>query len=816
LHFCTLKTPPLKNNSLENLEQRLGFDQIKLLIAQECHGEVGKQMAMNLKISRQYEPVIKLQEQADECRKLIQEGIPLPENNFFDLQSYADQLEIEGFVLMADQWSNLSRGLKTIENAVKALRKNQNQFPRLFELCSKVEIPTEIFYRIETVFDTDGTIRDTASPELNRLRKKKIDEQSKLRRKLDNALKSAISQGYIAEDAGITIRNGRMVIPILAEYKRKIKGFVHDESATGQTVYIEPEEALDSNNEIREIQFAENREIHRILTDLTLAIRPFRKEISQANQFLGVLDLVRAKARFGIKIKANLPGHQSGPDFKLFEARHPLLFLSHVAQKKPVVPLTIWLTAEKRVLVISGPNAGGKSICLKTVGLIQYMWQSGVPVSVGEGSRMGFFEKIMVDIGDQQSIENDLSTYSSHISNMKWMLQEANSKTLILLDEFGTGTDPALGGPIAEAILESLCHKKIFGLVNTHYTNLKNFANRHPSIENAAMKFDGEKMEPLFQLEIGQPGSSYALEIAEKIGLPKAVLNQAKNKIGIKKINVDKLISELEEEKQKWEQKNQELANRDRKTKLLLTENEKKHKELDNQRKKILNDAKQKAAQLLDGTNRKIEETIRLIKENQAEKTVTRDARLQLEQLKDKLEPEEIQPVEKEVSQEKVPETKIEVLAGDIKAGDFVRIKGTESIGTFLGFKGKDAEVQIGDLKTNIKLNRLEKVSGIQQTKSLTRASRHSMDLNQKMMEFESQLDIRGLRADEAMSLVDNWLDEAILLGQKELRIVHGKGDGILRTQIRNLLRKYRQVEQIRDEHADRGGSGVTLFQLNV
>jgi len=807
----------LNNDRTLILEQRLGFDQIKTLIATECHGEVGKKLAETLHMLRQYEPVIRHQEQADECRKLIQEGIPLPENNFFDLSPYAEQLAIEGFVLMADQWSNLSRGLKTIEKTIKTLHKTKNQFPRLFELCAKVEIPTEVFYRIETVFDEDGTLRDSASPELNRLRKKKIDEQSKLRRRLENALKSAIAQGFIADDAGITIRNGRMVIPILAEYKRKIKGFVHDESATGQTVYIEPEEALESNNEIKEIQFAENREIHRILNELTQSIRPYRNEISQANQFLGTLDLVRAKARFGIKIKANLPGHHADPDFKLFEARHPLLYLSHVRSHKPVVPLTIWLTSEKRVLVISGPNAGGKSICLKTVGLLQYMWQSGVPVSLGEGSKMGFFDKLMVDIGDQQSIENDLSTYSSHLANMKRMLDEANQKTLILLDEFGTGTDPALGGPIAEAILESLCHKKVFGLVNTHYTNLKNFANRHPLIENAAMKFDGDKMEPLFQLEIGIPGSSYALEIAEKIGLPRAVINQAKNKIGVKKINVDKLISDLEDEKQKWESKNQELGNRDRKTKILLVENEKKHKDLDNQRKKILNDAKLKASKLLEDANRRIEETIRTIKENQAEKTTTREARLNLETLKPALEPELIQPLEEDQKKTIEPEKIIEVVVGAIEKGDYVRIKGTESIGIYLGMKGKDAEIQIGDLKTNLKITRLEKVSGSGSTeqKPARRTQKQTLDLNQKMLKFTTQIDIRGLRADEAMSLVDNWLDEAMLLGQKELRILHGKGDGILRTQIRNLLRKYKQVEQVRDEHADRGGAGITLFQLN-
>jgi len=808
----------LKSSPLEILEQRLGFDLIKSLISNECHGEVGKSLASGLKMLRQYAVVVAHQEQVHECQKLIQEGIALPENNYFDLQPYANQLEIEDFVLMADQWSKLSRGLRTIELCVKTLRKNQAQFPQLFSLCQKVEIPSEIFYNIEKVFDQNGDLKDSASPELNRLRKKKIDEQSRLRRKLDQALKSAIAQGFIADDAGITFRNGRMVIPILAEYKRKIKGFVHDESATGQTVYIEPEEALESNNEIREIQFAENREVFRILTELTLSIRPFRRQIGMANNFLGVLDLIRAKARFGLKIKSNHPGHHSAPDFRLFEARHPLLYLSHIKSHKPIVPLTIWLTQEKRVLVISGPNAGGKSICLKTVGLVQYMWQSGVPVSVGEGSNLGFFDKILVDIGDQQSLENDLSTYSSHLSNMKMMLNEANDKTLILLDEFGTGTDPALGGPIAEAILESLCHKRIFGLVNTHYTNLKNFGNRHPAIENAAMKFDGDKMEPLFVLEIGQPGSSYALEIAEKIGLPKSVLNQARQKIGTKKINVDKLIADLEEEKRKWEEKNIDLANRDKRTKLLIIDNEKKQKDLDNQRKKILNDAKIKATKLLEGANQKIEETIRIIKETEADKQKTKVARAELEKIKIELEPEFVEEQEEKTPKKGLPEpVKIEVIGGEIGIGDTVRLKGTNSMGQVVGFRGKDVELLIGELKTNIKKEKLEKISGNpNEQKFKANRPTGNLNLNEKMMNFNTQIDLRGMRSDEAISLVDNWLDQAILLGQKDLRILHGKGDGILRNMVRTHLKRFKQIGQFQDEHADRGGAGVTLVSLNV
>jgi DNA mismatch repair protein MutS2 len=804
-----------KRNPQENTEIRLGFDQIKEKIAAECLGDVGKRLAGQCRLLRHYETLVRHQEQVREFQQWLTEGLPLPESNYFDLEPYVQLLEVEDYVLMGEQWSRLSRGLKTIESVLKGLRKYAAVYPQLNALGTKVEVPVDIFFRLETVFDEDGDIKDSASPELNRLRKQKIDEQSRLRRKLEQALKSAIASGFIGEDAGITFRNGRMVIPVLAEHKRKIRGFVQDESATGQTVFLEPEEALDANNRIREIQFAENRELYRILTELTQTLRPHRKALALANLFLGQLDLVRAKARFGLQIKACMPGHHAQPDFRLFEARHPLLYLAHKKSGKPVVPLTVWLTPEKRVLVISGPNAGGKSICLKTVGLLQYMWQSGIPVPVGEGSRMGMFQQILVDIGDQQSIENDLSTYSSHLYNMNHMLREANADSLILLDEFGTGTDPALGGPIAEAILEALCHKKVYGMVNTHYSNLKNFASRHPMLENAAMKFDGQKMEPLFELEIGQPGSSYALEIAEKIGLPRPVLNQAKSKIGVKKVNVDKLMTDLSEEKRKWESKNQELKDKDKKTRLLLQENEKRYRDLENQKKTILNEAKVKARNLLDEANRKIEETIRTIKESQADKSATREVRLKLEQVKEQLVPETVTPVTPDPEEQKKEETPIVPVEGPISAGDFVRIQGTESIGIFLGRKGKDASIQIGDLKTHIRMERLEKMSGQPKAPARTRNLGTAVNLNEKMMRFENQLDVRGLRAEEALSLVDSWIDEALLLGQKELRIVHGKGDGILRTHIRNLLRKYRQVEQIRDEHADRGGAGVTLFQIN-
>ena len=813
MQICGTKNT-LKNDRQSD-EIRLGFDQVRALVAEGCIGEPAKALAAAIRFHTDFPTVVRLQEENEEFRKLLSEGIQIPEINFFDLEPLTKHLEVQGYSLESSEWSRLSRALHTSDSILRTMRKHMARFPRLFALSSKVEIPAEILYRISQVFTEDGDIRDSASPELNRLRKKKIDEQSRLRRKLDLALKAAIGSGFTPDDSGITIRNGRMVIPVLAEFKRRVRGFIHDESATGQTVYIEPEEALEANNEIREIQFAEVREIQKLMMELTDSIRPFKSAIEGAGRHLAQVDLIRSKAKFGLKINACLPASHEGPSFRIFDGRHPLLYLSHKKKGLPLVPLNIWLSEEKRVLIISGPNAGGKSVCLKTVGLIQLMWQSGIPVSVGEGSNLGFFMKVMADIGDQQSIENDLSTYSSHLANMRRMLEEADKSSLVLLDEFGTGTDPALGGPIAEAVLEALCHRKVFGLVNTHYTNLKNFASRHPLCENAAMKFNSAKLEPLFQLEIGNPGSSFALEIAEKTGLPKAVLNQARNKIGAKKLNVDKLIGELESEKQELETRSRELKDREKNAKLLLSENERKSKELESAKNNILNKAKIQATSLLEEANRKIEETIRTIKETQAEKTSTRLARTELAELREKIIPEiQIEPLPEKKDKKSIAAPKIEVVSGEIKLGDLVRIKGTQSAGIVLAFRGKNVEVEIGELRTNLKVEKLEKINRLPDSEISHK--RGSLNLGEKMMEFHTQLDIRGLRADEALKKVEGWLDEAMLLGQTELRILHGKGDGILRTQVRNLLRAYRQVGQVRDEHADRGGAGVTLFVLNM
>jgi DNA mismatch repair protein MutS2 len=569
---------------------------------------------------------------------------------------------------------------------------------------------------------------------------------------------------------------------------------------------------LDINNEITELGYRERREIIRILTAVTDQLRPFVPALRKAYTFLGLMDFIRAKAKFALQIDAVNPQFIKQTIIGWENARHPLLYLSFKKQGKTVVPLNIRLDANRRILVISGPNAGGKSISLKTVGLTQYMYQCGLLVSMSEDSKIGLFRDIFIDIGDEQSLENDLSTYSSHLTNMKHFIKFAGKGSLFLIDEFGTGTEPGMGGAIAESILESLNATRAFGVINTHYANLKSFADRTEGVINGAMRFDTDHLEPLYQLEIGQPGSSFAFEIAHKIGLPKEVIAKAKEKVGEGQVNFDKMLRDLEREKRQLSTKNQEVAQKDSQ----LAETLKKYNELksylDTEKKKIMNQAKEEAKQLVRDANSRIEQTIREIRASNAGKDETRDLRRELEQFQTSLKPEYVP----QAPTEDAPE--IKVIGGEIEAGDLVRIKGQTAVGEVidLNVRNKEAVISIGLLKSTIKLNRLEKISRKEyRAHTVENTPRmQGVDINEKAANFSYQLDLRGKRGEEALQEVDGFIDNAIMLGSPELRIVHGKGDGILRTLVRNHLRRYKQVQSLEDEHADRGGAGVTVVRM--
>ncbi len=813
------------------LESKLGFDKIRELIKQACISPLGQDYVDRVRFSDNHALIDKLLRQTYEFKQIVQYETEFPQSNYIDVREHLSRARVEGLALTEAEFFDLKLALKTIQDCLHFLKKpvqagpvqrfpagtghDDAAFPYLTELAGPVGVDKQLVASLDRVIDDRGLVRDSASPELSAIRRRIISEQANLRKRLDTIVRQARQNGWIPDDLNLTVRGGRLVIPIAAEHKRKIKGFVHDESQTGQTVFLEPAEVFDANNEVRELEYAERREIYRILLALTDQVRPHLDGLKRAVGFLGQIDFIRAKAKLAVQLDAGMPMFQNRPVMNWTNARHPLLHLSFVRQKKSVVPLGIELHEQQRILIISGPNAGGKSVALKTIGLIQYMLQCGLLVPLAEHSDVGVFQNLFIDIGDEQSLENDLSTYSSHLTAMKQFLIGAHKRTLFLIDEFGTGTEPGLGGAVAESILEDLNKSGAYGVINTHYTNLKVFADKTPGLVNGAMRFDGEHLEPLYQLEIGRPGSSFAFEIAQKIGLPKGVIDRAKEKLGNQQVNFEKLLKELDIEKRVFSEKNLEISINQRKVAQQLAEYTSLKTKLDNEQKQLLNDAKQKAKTLVQEANQRIESTIREIKEAKAERDTTRLVRQELERFEQKeLTPEIIVPVEKP----KPTEPEFETDNGIIAVGSYVRIIGQTTIGEILTLRGKDAEVRIGDLKSNIKLNRLEKVSK-RTFKEATdvrddRPRTQGIDINEKMLNFSFNLDIRGKRGEEAIGEVDRFFDDALMLGYPELRIVHGKGDGILRTLVRNHLRGYKQVGKMEDEHADRGGAGVTIVKL--
>ncbi|AQG80373.1 endonuclease MutS2 [Spirosoma montaniterrae] len=800
----------------KTLDYKLGFDTIRERLKDACISPLGQDYVDKIRFTDNLQLIDKLLRQTDEFRQIVQFEPDFPSSNYIDVRPHLSRARVEGLALTEAEFFDLKLALRTVQGCLAFLSKREqdNGFPFLRELAGPVAVNKALTDALERVIDDRGLVRDSASPELASIRRRIIAEQANLRKRLDSILRQARQNGWIPDDLSLTVRGGRLVIPIAAEHKRKIKGFVHDESQTGQTVFLEPAEVFDANNEIRELEYEERREIYRILMALTDQIRPHLEDLRRAVNFLAQIDFIRAKAKLAIQLDASLPKLIDRPFVNWTNARHPLLHLSFQKQGKSVVPLSVRLDEKARILIISGPNAGGKSVALKTIGLVQYMLQCGLLVPMADFSEMGVFENLFIDIGDEQSLENDLSTYSSHLTAMKQFVIGANKRTLFLIDEFGTGTEPGLGGAIAESILEDLNKSGAYGVINTHYTNLKVFADKTPGLINGAMRFDGEHLEPLYQLEIGRPGSSFAFEIAQKIGLPKGIIERAKDKLGNQQVSFEKLLKELDIEKRVFSEKNLEISINQRKAAQQLAEYTALKTRLDNEQRQLLNDAKQKAKALVQEANQRIENTIREIKENKAERDTTKQVRQELERFEQK----ELKPDIIIVDTPKTDDDEFESDNGVISVGSYVRIQGQNAIGEVMALRGKDAEVRIGDLKSNIKLNRLEKVSKKtfkQATETRDdRPRSRGVDMNEKMQNFSFNLDIRGKRGEEALGEVDRFFDDALMLGYPELRIVHGKGDGILRTLVRNHLRGYKQVARMEDEHADRGGAGVTIVKM--
>lgn len=802
----------------KNFEQKVGFNTVRQMVQSYCLSSLGEQFVSKIKFTSNFELLDKLLNQVNEFRLLLMEDSVFPSQDYFDLTPELIRIKTKGTFIEQEKLFDLKSSLSTINEVVDFINNTDSfKYRNLHNITAHINIEPSIIKRAADIIDDKGNIRDNASTNLREIRLELIRKQSSINKKINQSLRNAKRSGWTPGDAEITIRNGRMVIPLGAAYKRKIRGFIQDESATGQTVYLEPEEVLDTNNEIRELEGAERREIIRILKGFTEFIRPFIQELLDSYKFLGLIDFIRAKAKLALKINAIKPALDNHTSIDWKEATHPLLFLSHKKQNKPVIPLEIKLDKDQRILVISGPNAGGKSVCLKTIGLLQYMLQCGLLIPVKEGSSSGIFNNFFMDIGDEQSLENDLSTYSSHLLNMKHFSLNANENTLFLIDEFGTGTEPQLGGAIAEAILEKLNEKKAFGVITTHYSNLKLLAREGNGIVNGAMLFDTKAMQPLYRLKIGTPGSSFAFEIAKKIGFPKIILKSAEKKIGKKQLDFDEQLQQLEIEKKELEKKQEEFRVADDFLSEMVDKYTNLSEKIKFEKSGILSRAKKEAVEIIESSNKLIENTIREIRESQAEKEKTKKLRKNLK--------EDAEKIRKNIKSEngQKGDTKVkeqihlsEEKENSISKGDYVKIIDQDVIGEIINIKGEDVVISFNSvtLKTTTdKLKKLNKKSLKNLPKKITN-TRYSIitdDFNDKMANFNLNIDVRGKRGEEAIAIVQQYIDDAILLNISEVRILHGKGYGILRTLIHDYLKTIPEIHQFKDEHIERGGHGITI-----
>ena len=817
----------------DNFEQKIGFDKIRNLITSKCLSTLGEEKTDEMIFSSDYNTIQSQLSQTDEFIRIIQEEDNFPVNHFFDVRPALKNIRVEGTWLEENAVFDLRRSLQTIRDIVSFLKKEDEEntpYPHLQELAGEVLIFPQLLTRIDHILDKYGRIKDNASPELNRIRKEITHVSGGISKSLNAILRAAQSEGLVEKDVSPTMRDGRLVIPVAPAFKRKLKGIVHDESASGKTVFIEPAEVVEANNRVRELESEERREIVKILIAFTDEVRPLAPDIVQSYDFLAWIDFIRAKARFALDIEAIRPTVENKQQVGWDKAKHPLLYLSHKKQNKSIIPLDIWLDSENRLLIISGPNAGGKSVCLKTVGLLQYMVQCGLLIPLAESSKVGIFDKIFIDIGDEQSIENDLSTYSSHLTNMKMFVRNCDSKSLLLIDEFGGGTEPQIGGAIAESLLKRFNEKESFGVITTHYQNLKHFANEHQGVVNGAMLYDRHLMQPLFTLSIGNPGSSFAIEIARKIGLPEDVIAEASEIVGSDYINMDKYLQDIVRDKRYWETKRQSVRQKEKRLEEITSQYETDLTDVGKQRKEIIRQAKEEAQRLLSDANAKIENTIRSIKEAQAEKEKTKEVRQGLAAFKAKLEAEETQVddkisrkiqklQEREKSKKEKPKATKEEKLQTISVGDSVRMKGQTSAGEVMEIQGKNAVVAFGMIKSTVKLESLERVSKNQikrESQKSTFVSSQTSDMTyDKKLNFKQEIDLRGMRGDEALQAVMYFIDDAIQIGAGRVRILHGTGTGALRQIIRDYLRTVNGVKNYQDEHVQFGGAGITIVDLD-
>lgn len=898
----------------KNFEQKIGFTEIRTLLRERCLSPLGKERVDEMSFSTDAGQINTWMEEIREFRRIQEGQDDFPLDNFFDVRESVSRIRLEGTHMEVEELFDLKRSLETIIAIVSFLSRGEeteqgeirHYTPALYALADGIATFPILVQRISQIIDKFGKMRDNASPDLLQIRRELSRMEGSISRTLYSILHSAQAEGLVEKDVTPTLRDGRLVIPVAPGLKRRISGIVHDESATGRTVYIEPSEVVEANNRIRELENEERREIIRILTEFAKKMRPNVPEILNSYSLMAAVDFIRAKAELARLFRSFEPEVSDKPHIDWIRAVHPILQLSLERKSRKdanrlsstdnshadkdsddeislqednilseeeyktgnvppsVVPLDIQLTKDKHLLIISGPNAGGKSVCLKTVGLLQYMLQCGLSIPVGDRSTTGVFTDIMIDIGDEQSIENDLSTYSSHLMNMKIMMRHATEHTLILIDEFGTGTEPQIGGAIAEAVLRQFWKKHVWAVITTHYQNLKHFAENHPGTANGAMLYDRHEMRPLFQLAIGRPGSSFAIEIARKTGIPEEVIHDAADIVGSDYIQSDKYLQDIVRDKRYWESKRQTIHSHEKELEKRIAQYEKDIATLEQSRKDILRRAKEQAEEIIKESNRRIENTIREIREKQAEKEETKRIRQELaayeegllsssqpdkpgknnkKKMKDSglLSDEDFQKkVDKIKSRKERHEQHLKERAGKqqaaaealknavrkqqtdgvVNVGDAVRIKGLTTIGKVEAIDGKQATVIFGDMRTKMAVSRLEHVDAASlqteqqqfQAYNYSRETRETIDKHRN--QFHQELDVRGMRADEALNQVQYFIDDAILVGAGQVRILHGKGNGILRQLIRQYLASIPNVKSYRDEHVQFGGAGITVVEL--
>jgi DNA mismatch repair protein MutS2 len=851
----------------QTYEEKIGFDQVRSRLTALCLCPLGEGLVRDMTFSVSFDDIRRQVKQTMEMVRIMG-GEGFPDQNFFDVRPSLKRIRIQNTSLDVEELFCLQRSLLTICNIVTFLHRCQDEdtahalhaasekesipiYPYLYALTADVKTYPQLVKRIDQILDKFGHVKDTASPGLLQIRQELASTAGSVSRALQNILRSAKGEGLIDKDVSPTLRDGRLVIPVAPAMKRKIRGIVHDESDTGRTVFIEPAEVVEANNRIRELESEERKEINRILMEFTETVRPEVEDMLRSYEFLAQIDFIRAKAKWAIITKSTEPRMEDKQVLDWAIAVHPLLQLKfdtyniehREEEPRKVVPLEITLTQKQRILLISGPNAGGKSVCLKTVGLLQYMFQCGMPVPVAQSSVFGIFRSIFIDIGDEQSLENDLSTYSSHLLNMKQMMKHCDGKSLILIDEFGGGTEPQIGGAMAEAMLKVFNKKRAFGVITTHYQNLKHFAQETEGIVNGAMLYDRQLMQPLFRLSIGNPGSSFAIEIARKTGIPEEVIKDASEIVGKDYINSDKYLQDIVRDKRYWEQKRQSIHQHEKQMEQTIQRYEEDIQRLHDERKTIIAHAKEEAEQMLRESNAKIEQTIKDIKEAQAEKERTRMIRQDLADFK-----QDIREIDPDIADEKIRRQMEKLVrrrekkkkapqppkgegsrnvpnqkTNDVDAlplwepGNFVRLKGQSTVGQIQKINGNEAMVIFGHITTNVKLNRLELAEPPQKEKNVaaTFVSVQTRDeIRQTTLNFKEQLDVRGMRGDEAIQAVTYFIDDALVARASRVKILHGTGTGALKTVIRQYLNTMPPVADFYDEDIRFGGAGITIVEL--